>query len=593
MIHTGQLPSMDYRRLDENMCEETPEGVVTRLRTHQRIFVQWAQDRSCILLGDEMGLGKSLEVLALCAKDPGPTLIVTPLSVMAEWQSQIATHLDSSFNYHTWHGSGRNVEPEVLRRSHFVLTTYDAVRDSLALAAVRWHRVVLDEAHVMRNHKSRLSCSIRKIKSAKKVALTGTPVHNRLCDLMSIMQWFGCSEIGGNPEDAKAVAASWRAACSRAGSECLALSKVLERVFIRRLKKDVEALFERGSDNHIPDMVFDDVILHAPPAYQTQYRELHTAALTTLDAVGNSSTYMHVFKCLSSMRQHCVHPHLVKVHSPRCAWCAAGAPATEPAHMMSCGHLVCDGCVTKRQSASRLGTVCTFEGCDGIIEWGTSRPATKYDFLTALEDQGILEETLAPPDAPSPKMDDFVSTVRALSGDDKMLVFSQWTSALDLCEARLRNMKLGYTRLDGSMPLTKRNEAKECFATDASIRVFLISIGSGGEGLNLVAANKVYLLEPNWNPQKEAQAFQRCHRMGQTRQVTVRRVYMHGTIEDRMVDLQRQKGHLADTLLDGVPQSQAQVNEIHKLLGGATSKRGIETPAEIQRAHKRRRVPSA
>jgi superfamily II DNA or RNA helicase len=139
----------------------------------------------------------------------------------------------------------------------------------------------------------------------------------------------------------------------------------------------------------------------------------------------------------------------------------------------------------------------------------------------------------------------------------KVLVFSQFTSFLALVRDRLDQEKITYEYLDGR---TRNRAAKvERFQTDSECPVFLISLKAGGLGLNLTAAEYVYLLDPWWNPAVEAQAIDRSHRIGQTQHVFAYRLICRGTVEEKILDLQQKKRDLADAILSadnrGVIQS--------------------------------------
>jgi SNF2 family DNA or RNA helicase len=114
----------------------------------------------------------------------------------------------------------------------------------------------------------------------------------------------------------------------------------------------------------------------------------------------------------------------------------------------------------------------------------------------------------------------------------------------------LERYNFPYVRLDGSMNAKKRGEAVSRFNEDPSIKVFLISIKAGGFGLNLTAANHVYLMEPNFNPQTESQAIDRVDRIGQFRDVMVKRLVMQDTVEQRIRVIAERKAKLAKLLLD-------------------------------------------
>jgi len=123
----------------------------------------------------------------------------------------------------------------------------------------------------------------------------------------------------------------------------------------------------------------------------------------------------------------------------------------------------------------------------------------------------------------------------------KCIIFSQWTSMLDLLESPLKKMGLKYCRLDGTMAQNNREFQVKKFNTDDNVKVFLVSMKAGGLGLNLVAASHVFLLDPWWNPATEEQAIDRVHRIGQTKPVVVTRFIIKNTIEERILELQEKK----------------------------------------------------
>jgi SNF2 family DNA or RNA helicase len=152
-------------------------------------------------------------------------------------------------------------------------------------------------------------------------------------------------------------------------------------------------------------------------------------------------------------------------------------------------------------------------------------------------------------DEASAKLDVLVPRlIEAVSENHKTLVFSQFTSLLAILRARLDEAGVPYEYLDGR---TRDREAKvERFQRDPTCRLFLISLKAGGLGLNLTAAEYVFLLDPWWNPAVEAQAIDRAHRIGQTRHVFAYRLIARDTVEERVLELQRQKRGLADAILN-------------------------------------------
>ncbi len=188
---------------------DTPEGVHAELRPYQRRGLSWLAFLSGLGLGgvlaDDMGLGKTLQVLALesherARGDRGPTLLVSPTSVVATWRDEAARFVpDLRVAVH--HGAGRAAGEELagLAAAHdLVVTSYGTlVRDALALADVPFARVVLDEAQMVKNNRSRAAKAVRGLDAGHRLALTGTPVENRLAELWSIMDAVNPGLLGG------------------------------------------------------------------------------------------------------------------------------------------------------------------------------------------------------------------------------------------------------------------------------------------------------------------------------------------------------------------------------------------------------------
>jgi superfamily II DNA or RNA helicase len=159
---------------------------------------------------------------------------------------------------------------------------------------------------------------------------------------------------------------------------------------------------------------------------------------------------------------------------------------------------------------------------------------------------GLIDK--ASVDKPSAKIDALLEQLdQVLEEDHKVLVFSQFTSLLAILRARLDTAKINYAYLDGR---TRDRQAKvEQFQTDPNTKLFLISLKAGGLGLNLHAAEYVYLLDPWWNPAVETQAIDRAHRIGQTRQVFAYRLIARDTVEEKVLELQKSKRDLADAII--------------------------------------------
>jgi SNF2 family DNA or RNA helicase len=129
----------------------------------------------------------------------------------------------------------------------------------------------------------------------------------------------------------------------------------------------------------------------------------------------------------------------------------------------------------------------------------------------------------------------------------KVLVFSQFTSLLSIVRERLDKQEIVYEYLDGST--RKRADRVKRFQDDPDCPLFLISLKAGGQGLNLTAADYVYILDPWWNPAVEAQAVDRAHRIGQDKRVFAYRLICRNTVEEKILELQQDKRALADAIV--------------------------------------------
>ncbi len=149
----------------------------------------------------------------------------------------------------------------------------------------------------------------------------------------------------------------------------------------------------------------------------------------------------------------------------------------------------------------------------------------------------------------SAKINELMREIEENSGGHKLLVFSQFTEMMHLIEDQLTAEKVKYVYLDGSTPAEKRKEAVEIFQSQPDVRVFLISLKAGGVGLNLTAADYVYIVDPWWNPAVEQQAIDRTHRIGQTNPIFAYKMICKDTVEEKIVQLQQRKKQLANDLV--------------------------------------------
>lgn len=167
-----------------------------------------------------------------------------------------------------------------------------------------------------------------------------------------------------------------------------------------------------------------------------------------------------------------------------------------------------------------------------------------------------------------------LKATRDKDATNKTVIFSQWTSFLDVIEPHLRAAGIPFTRIDGSMNVPRRDAALRALESDPSCTVMLASLAVASVGLNLVAANQVVLTDSWWAPAIEDQAVDRVHRLGQRRETTVFRLVMEGSIEERVLGIQEKKRGLVATAFQergegrGRKAKEAKLADLQMLLGG-------------------------
>ena len=438
-----------------------PADLTATLRSYQQAGVDWLcflRDAGLgALLADDMGLGKTLQTL--CALR-GRTLIVAPKSVVHNWQAE-AMRFRPSLRTALYQGPKRALDGA----ADVTITSYAILRlDAERLAQESWDTIVLDEAQSIKNPDSQVARAAFALQGKFLVALTGTPLENRLEELWSILYFSHRGLLPGRSQFRDRYATP----IEQGDRERLAALRQKTKPFIlRRLKRDVLRELPPRTD-----MILE---VELDPAEREVYAAVRAATLRDVIAkLQEGGSVLPALEALLRLRQAACHPALVP---------GQDAP-----------------------SSSKV---------DALLE--------------------NLEE--------------------AAAEGHKALVFSQWTSLLDLVEPHLTAAQIGFARLDGST--RDRAAVVASFQSESGPPVLLTSLKAGGTGLNLTAADHVFLLDPWWNPAVEDQAADRAHRIGQERPVMVYRLIAKDTVEEGILALQARKRGLAEAALEGAAAAAA------------------------------------
>ncbi|KAI9324011.1 SNF2 family N-terminal domain-containing protein [Obelidium mucronatum] len=547
------------------------------------------------ILADDMGLGKTLQIIALISSDPTAqgiiptpiptsptfsktTLIICPLSVISNWVDQFKQHTaPDSISVYVFHGKDRNTKPAFLADFDVVITIYNMLAQAdtgykRGLHGIQWRRVVLDEGHVIRNRNSKQTRAIVALNAERHIVVSGTPIQNSVEDLYSLM-WFmkfaPFSELSYHDWFNRLLTRPLRQNTSDLGKNTLKL--FMSQCCLRRNK----AMKFHGVA--ILDLPPCNTYLHAIDfkyeGEEKAYKALNAEFERRFDEFtgDGSSSYAHILEILIRLRQVCCHPSLIGDRklllekTAQDAFQAAKTNPQDPAVQRLLGilrdHLeddcaVCLDSMTK-PTVTQCGHFFCFQCIQDVISIQAGSPCPMCRARLTVGDLVELPAHDAPGDTaatelkhqPSAKIDtllELLTTAISKDPSTKSIVFSQWSKMLDIVEPFLQHHGISYVRFDGSMTRKARFAAIERFKT-GNCNVFLATLKSAGVGLNLVEANLVFLLDPWWNASVENQAMDRCYRLGQKREVSVFRLVMKGTVEERVLQIQdRKRGLIGD-----------------------------------------------
>ncbi|KAI7675104.1 hypothetical protein KC318_g1161, partial [Hortaea werneckii] len=263
------------------------------------------------------------------------------------------------------------------------------------------------------------------------------------------------------------------------------------------------------------------------------------------------NNYANIFGLIMQMRQVANHPDLLlKKHAHEgqnvlvCNICDEPA---EEAVRSQCKHEFCRSCVKSYlQSVEETGGDADCPRCHIPLAIDLDQPDIEQD-EDVVKKSSIINRIKMENWTSSTKIEMLVYDLYKLRSKKqtlKSIVFSQFTSMLQLIEWRLRRAGFNTVMLDGSMTPIQRQRSIEYFMTNSDVEVFLVSLKAGGVALNLTEASRVFIVDPWWNPAAEWQSADRCHRIGQKRPCVITRLCIEDSVESRMVMLQEKKANM-------------------------------------------------
>ena len=454
-----------------------PDEFQASLRPYQERGLSWLAFLSGLGLGaclaDDMGLGKTVQLLALeaahRADDPAarPTLLLCPMSLVGNWQRE-AARFAPTLRVYAHHGPQRLRGDDLggrLAEADLVVTTYaTASRDIVELTGYEWQRVVLDEAQAIKNSLSQAAKAAKRLRAGHRVALTGTPVENRLAELWSIMDFLNPGMLGSLEQ----FRSRYAIPVERHGlaEPAQRLRTVTRPYLLRRLKTDPAIITD------LPEKIEIKQYCQLTTEQASLYQSVVDDMMEKIENSDGIERRGNVLAAMAKLKQVCNHPAL----------------------------LLHDRSAVGRRSGK----------------------------VIRLEE--ILEEIIAE--------------------GDRALCFTQFTEFAEMLLPHLSaNFGTDVAYLHGGTPRKRRDELVAAFQADGGPPVFLLSLKAGGTGLNLTAASHVIHLDRWWNPAVENQATDRAFRIGQKRNVQVRKFICTGTLEEKIDEMIEDKKALADLVI--------------------------------------------
>ncbi|PIN17899.1 SNF2 family DNA-dependent ATPase [Handroanthus impetiginosus] len=493
------------------------------------------------ILADEMGLGKTVQAITYLTllkhleDDPGPHLIVCPASVLENWERELKKWCPS-FTVLQYHGSARSAYSKELSSLgkaglpppfDVILVCYSLFErhsmqqkdDRRILKHWKWSCVLMDEAHALKDKNSYRWKNLMSVarNARQRLMLTGTPLQNDLHELWSMLEFMMPDLFEtGDVDLKKLLNAEDRNLICR-------MKSILGPFILRRLKSDV-------MQQLVPKMQKIEYV-HMGKQQEEAYKEAieNYRAMSQARIMKSSETCLHDVAHLLPRRQ--ISNYFLEFRKIA-------------NHPLLVRRVYTDDDVVRFAKMLHpkgvFGFECTLERV--IEELKSYNDFSIHRLLLYYGDanmKGILSDEHVMGSAKCQALAELLPALNCAGS--RVLIFSQWTSMLDILEWTLDVIVVTYRRLDGGTQVTERQTIVDTFNMDTSIFACLLSTRAGGQGLNLTGADTVIIHDMDFNPQIDRQAEDRCHRIGQTKPVTIYRLVTKDTVDENVYEIAKRK----------------------------------------------------
>lgn len=610
---------------------EQPKSIFRQLKPFQLEGLAWMtamekHEWKGGLLGDEMGLGKTIQAVSLIMSDypaKQPSLVLVPPVALMQWQSEIKSYTDGTLKTFVYHGTNQKTKGMTvkdLRKYDVIMMSYNSLesiyrkqergfkrkdgiyKEQSIIHSIKFHRIILDEAHCIKTRTTMTAKACFALQTEYRWCLTGTPLQNRIGEFFSLIRFLNIAPFASYLcKQCPCSTLEWSVNedhrcthCDHGGMQHVSvfnqellnpiqkygnmgpgreafrkLRLMTDRIMLRRLKKDhTDSMELPVKEIYVDRQFFGEEENDFANSIMTNGQRKFDTYVAQGVLLNN---YANIFGLIMQMRQVADHPDLILKKNAEggqnvLICCICDEPAEDTVRSR-CKHDFCRTCVSSYVKSTDEPDC---PRCHIALAIDLEQPEIEQD-EALVKKSSIINRIKMENWTSSSKIELLVHELHKMRSDNathKSIIFSQFTTMLQLIEWRLRRAGITTVMLDGSMTPAQRQASIEHFMNNVDTECFLVSLKAGGVALNLTEASRVFIVDPYvpagiahflkanklhrwWNPAAEWQSADRCHRIGQTRPCVITRLCIEDSVESRMVLIQEKKTNMIHSTVNG------------------------------------------
>ena len=495
-----------------NDMKELNVKLKLNLRNYQLIGINWLMFLGNYGLGlalcDDMGLGKSIQTLVAVAESTieykkkngksKPSLIICPNTLIMNWIFEAKKFFDDETVHIENDLSKINKKKAYNTQTLIFICSYEKARDNFSeiFEKVNFYYLVLDEAHIIKNPKTKMYLAIKKISAEKRIILTGTPIQNNVMELWALFNFLMPNFLGSSND----FEIKYHKKMAQNIKKLNLQEDVQENIFqtsLQEIRKRIKPFILRRLKSEVlqelPEKIISDYNCEMQPEQRKKYEKYNVMYNNN-----KLNTEKSPLSVIDKLRKICNHPYLLENEDYK---------------------------------------LITSKDKDAMIA-ASGKLIALEELLISLGFESAMKPN---------------SIINSSSYENKLLIFTQMTKMCTFLEIFFKQKFPGLKTLTltgDTKNKEKRGNIVNDFNNDPSINVLILTINIGGVGLNLTSANVVIMYDHSWNPSKDMQAIDRAHRLGQKKTVQVFRLITINSIEEQLISLQTFKKYISNNVVD-------------------------------------------